>query len=327
MVARVASQSQSKFRGARLFDPVRDLGAVARLLEEAFRPDHNFPFSDVPWLRDLGIFLWTLGYAPGFPDSTTGFVWIEDGRIVGNVTMSPDEGRLDRYMITNVAVKPAYRRQGIARALMQRSIDHLRTLNVKTALLNVRPNNTGAIKLYADLGFREVETRGEWTRPSSRTAPQGMWHQIFPRPLREADRYAVSELVRAATPSRARQLAPARNDFNLTWDERMAEAVGDFLIGQVTTRWALEMDRRLTAVLLVRAQRLATPHRVSIEVHPDFRGRVEGDLVAFTLRELARVPSREVHAFGTSTHREWIKALEQNGFNMQDALMLMTMAV
>jgi GNAT superfamily N-acetyltransferase len=326
VVARVASQSQSQFRGARLFDPIRDLGAVARLLEEAFRPDHNFPFSDVPMLRDFGIFLWTLGYAPGFPESTTGFVWVEDGRIVGNVTLSPDEGRLDRYMITNVAVKPDYRRQGIARALMQRSIGHLRTLNVKTALLNVRPNNAGAIKLYADLGFREIETRGEWTRPSSRTAPQGMWHHVAPRPLREADRDAVSELVRTATPTKS-QVLPARNDFNITWDERVAEAVGDFFIGQVTERWALEIDRRVAALLLVRAQRLATPHRVSVEAHPDFRGRVEGDLVAFALRELARFPPRQVHAFGTSTHREWIDALEQNGFKMQNALTLMTLAL
>jgi ribosomal protein S18 acetylase RimI-like enzyme len=327
VVARVASQSQSSFRGARLFDPVRDLGAVARLLEEAFRPDHNFPFSDVPWLRDLGIFLWTLGYAPGFPDSTTGFVWVEDGRIVGNVTLSPDEGRLDRYMITNVAVKPNYRRQGIAHALMQRSIEHLRTLNAKVALLNVRPNNYGAIKLYADLGFQQVETRGEWMRAQSRAASPSMWHPIAPRPIREADHPAVSELVRAATPANAHKLVPARNDFDITWDERMAEAVGDFFIGQVTNRWVLEMDLRLAAVLLVRAQRLATPHRVSVEIHPDFRGRVESDLIAFALRELARFPSRAVRAYGTSTHREWIEALEQNGFKMQNALMLMTMAL
>ena len=327
MVARVASQSQSTFRGARLFDPVRDLGAVARLLEEAFRPDHNFPFSNVPLLRELGIFLWTLGYAPGFPESTTGFVWVEDGKIVGNVTLTPDEGRLDRYMITNIAVKPDHRRQGIARALVQRSIEHLRTLNVKIALLNVRPDNSGAIKLYTDLGFHEVETRGEWTRSSPRVAPQGMWHQIAPRPLREADRYAVSELVRAAMPTDARKLLPARNEFSIAWDERMAEAVGDFFIGQVTQRWTLEMEGRLAALLLVRAQRLALPHRMSVEVHPDFRGRVEVDLVAFALRELARFPSREIHAFGTSTHREWIQALEQNEFKTQNALTLMTMAL
>ncbi len=327
MVARVASQSQSTFRGARPFDPVRDLGAVARLLEEAFRPDHNFPFSNVPPLRELGILLWTLGYAPGSPETMAGFVWVEDGKILGNVTLTPDEGRLDRYMITNVAVAPAHRREGIARALMQRSIEHLRALNVKTALLNVRPNNTGAIQLYTDLGFRQVETRGEWARASSRIAPQGLWHPVALRPLRDADSYAVSELVRAAAPATARRLLPARNEFSLAWDERMVEAVGDFLIGQATRRWVLEMEGRLAALLLVRAQRFATPHRISVEVQPDFRGRVEGDLVAFALRELARFPAREIRALATSAHREWIDALEQNGFQMQNALTLMALAL
>ncbi len=327
MVARAASQSQSTFRGARLFDPARDLGAVAHVLEEAFRPEHNFPFSDVPLLRELGIYLWTMSYAPGFPNTTTGLVWVEEGQIVGNVTLTPEMGRLDRYLITNVAVKPSYRRHGIARAMMQASLEHLRTLKVKTALLNVRPDNPGVIKLYQDLGFGEVEMRGEWTRTASRAVPSGMWHAVAVRPLREADHRAASELVRAATPAAVQKYHAVRNEFSLTWDERMAEAVGDFFMGQVTRRWALEMDGRLAALVLMRGQRLVPPHRCSVEVHPDFRGRVEDDLIAFALRELARFPSREIRAFATSTHPEWMAVLERNGFKMQNALTLMALAV
>lgn len=325
MVARVASQSKSSFHGARLFEPARDLGAVAHLLEEAFRPEHNFPFSDVPLLREFGVFLWTMSYAPGFPDSTTGFVWVEDGQIVGNVTLSPDFGRLDRYLITNVAVKPNHRRQGIARALMQASIDHLRTLHIKTALLNVRPNNPSAIKLYKDLGFSEVEMRGEWSRRMSHVSPQGMWHQVALRPLREADHRAAAELVRAATPTNVQKYRTVRNEFSINWDERMVETVGDFFVGQVTRRWALEMEGRLAALLLIRGQRIVTPHHLLVEVHPDSRGRVEDDLVAFALHELARFPSREIRGIATSTHPEWIAALEQNGFKLDNGLTLMAL--
>ncbi len=327
MVAQTASQSILKTRGARLFDPARDFGAVARLLEEAFRPDQNFPFSNMPLLREFGIFLWTLSYAPGFPDLTTGFVWVEDGQIVGNITLSPDEGRLDRSMITNVAVKPRYRRQGIARALMQESINHLHTLKVKTALLNVRPTNPGAIQLYRDLGFGDIETRGEWKRAPSRVTSQGMWHQLAMRPLRESDHRAAEELVRAATPANVQRYHPARNVFTTHWEDRMVEAVGDFFMGQTTQRWALEMDGRLAALVLLRAQRLATPHRLSVEVHPDLRGRVEADLIAFALRELARFPSREIRVHATSAHPEWVAVLEQNGFKTQDALTLMALAL
>ncbi len=258
---------------------------------------------------------------------TTGFVWIEGGKIVGNVTLSPDEGRLDRYVITNVAVQSNSRRQGIARALMQESIKHLRTLNVKTALLNVRPTNPGAVKLYRDLGFGEIETRGEWTRAASRGGAQGMWHPVALRRLSEVDQRAAADLVRAATPSAIQRYHSTRSDFTITWDDRMVEAVGDFFTGQTTRRWALEMDGRLAALLLLRGQQIATPHRVSLAVQPDFRGRVEDDLLAFALRALARFPSREMRAYATSTHAEWIAALEQNGFKAQNVLTLMTLAL
>ncbi|MDE3091934.1 MAG: GNAT family N-acetyltransferase, partial [Chloroflexota bacterium] len=228
MVARVASRSQSTFHGARLFDPIHDLGAVAHLLEEAFRPEHTFPLSTMPVLREVGVFLWTMSYAPVFPEMMTGFVWVEDGRIVGNVTLNPGEGRLDRYMITNVAVKPSYRRQGIARALMQAAIDHLRTLNVKTALLNVRPNNPGTTTLYRDLGFAEVEMRGEWARPGSRGSPQGMWHAVSLRPLRASDNRIAAELVRAATPANVQKYHAVRNEFSINWDDRLSEVISDF---------------------------------------------------------------------------------------------------
>ena len=327
MVAQVASQSTSKTRGARLFDPARDFGAVARLLEEAFRPDQSFPFSNLPLLREFGIFLWALSYAPGFPDLTTGFVWVEEGQIVGNITLSPDEGRLDRYMITNVAVKPRYRRQGIARALMQESINHLRSLTVKTVLLNVRPMNPGAIKLYRDLGFGEIETRGEWKRASSRFTPAGLWHAAAMRPLRESDHRAAAEMIRVATPAEVQRYRPARNVFAINWDDRMVETVGDLFVGQATRRWAMEIEGRLAALVLLRAQRLATPHRLSVEVHPDFRGRAEEDLFAFALHDLAHFPAREIRVYTTSTHPEWLAVLEQNGFKPENALTLMALAL
>jgi ribosomal protein S18 acetylase RimI-like enzyme len=327
VVAKAESQSNSGFRGARLLDPLRDFGAVARLLEEAFRPDQNFPFSNLPFLREFGIFLWTLSYAPGFPDLTTGFVWVEEGRIVGNVTLSPYESRLDRYMITNVAVKPSYRRRGVARALMQESINHLRTLKVKTALLNVRPTNPGAVKLYKDLGFVEFETRGEWKRAASHAPFAGVWHPIALRPVRESDYRQAAELVRAVAPVNASRYHPLRNVFTPRKDDRMVEAMGDLLTGQTTERWALELDGQLAALLLIRAQQLMTPHRLSVEVQPSFRGRVENDLLAFALRELEHFPQHEIRVSVESAHPEWITALEQNGFKTHDALTLMALTL
>ncbi len=326
MVARAVSQSKSTFRGARPFNPATDLNGVAHLLEEAFRPENNFPFSNSPLLREVGIALWTLNYAPGFTDSTDGFVWIEDGQIVGNITLTGDHSRNDRYYVSNIAVKTEYRRHGVARALMQTTLDHVRQHNGRCVLLNVRPDNPGAIKLYEELGFNALETRGEWVLGSTSLRPAQ--HKIEGlRRLQASDDRAVSELVRAAAPERIRPYHKRQAEFEIGWDERIVEAIADFFTGQTTHRWALERAGKLAGLVFVRGQRLASPHHIVIQVHPDFRGSAEEELVARALQELERFPAREIRADATNTHPELITALERQGFRFLNGLTLMELVL
>lgn len=58
--------------------------------------------------------------------------------------------------ITTVGVDPAFRRQGVARALMK-SIEE--RITRKTIRLCVRVSNQGAINLYEELGYQKKRTR------------------------------------------------------------------------------------------------------------------------------------------------------------------------
>lgn len=320
-----AVRTNAHTRGARPFDPTRDLTGVARLLEEAFRSEHTFPLANTPVLRELGIVLWTMSYTPVFPQNVTGYVWIEDGQIVGNVTISQDEGRLDRFMISNVATKPNYQRQGIARALMEMTLESLRGRGARWVLLNVRPQNTGAVKLYLDLGFREVEMRGEWTASPLIIQPTAEAPHITTlRRMRSIDRHYVHELLRDVTPPSVLQFrSPRLVEYGPNWEGQLTESIADFLVGQVTERWVVTEGRNVRAMLVLRGQRLATPHRIMIQVHPDWRGQIENDLVAFALQRVARLPKREIRADGVSTHPELIAALEAHGFRFLNGLQLM----
>lgn len=326
MVARTLDRSKQSFHGIRPFNPAHDLIGIAHLLEEAFRPDHNFPFANLPYLRQAGIVLWTLNYAPGFPDSAGGFVWIEEGKIVGNITLTIAQGQPDCYYISNVAVQSAYRRQGIARALVQAALDHARQRHAKRILLNVRPHNPGAMKLYADLGFQTVEMRGEWklATPPHRS-PAIPWGNL--RPLKSSDRGVVADLIRLVTPESARPLRTERNDFELAWDAQFFESVGDFFIGQRTRRWALEREGKLIAVMLVRGQRLGSPHQIVIHVHPDYRGQVEEELVAAALDHLQNFPARAIHAAAVNSHPALVAVLERQGFQFLNGLTLMELVL
>ncbi len=64
----------------------------------------------------------------------------------------------------NVAVKPEYRRQGIAENLVNELVARLKTAGNHSLMLEVRISNTPAIALYENLGFRQVGRRPSYYR-------------------------------------------------------------------------------------------------------------------------------------------------------------------
>lgn len=80
----------------------------------------------------------------------------ETKRVLGyaGVLVMADEG-----YITNVAVFPEYRRQGIAAQIIKVFCDFAQGNHLAFLTLEVRPTNTAAIELYRSFGFEEVGRR------------------------------------------------------------------------------------------------------------------------------------------------------------------------
>lgn len=68
--------------------------------------------------------------------------------------------------VTNVATMPKYRRQGIARALINEVLKN----EMEFLTLEVRESNTPAINLYSSLGFVEVGKRPRFYREPTEDA-------------------------------------------------------------------------------------------------------------------------------------------------------------
>ncbi len=66
---------------------------------------------------------------------------------------------LDEGYITNIAVNPDYRRQGVGRELLCELIARGVALALKFWTLEVRVGNQGAIALYESMGFENVGRR------------------------------------------------------------------------------------------------------------------------------------------------------------------------
>ena len=114
-----------------------------------------------------------------------GFVWEENHRIIGNITLIYSrKSNSDVYFIANVAVDPNHRRQGIAQKLTRRAIQHVREHNGKTIILQVREDNPGAIHLYESLGFAEITRRTTWDYDRNSNLSLHLAHQtirVLPR--------------------------------------------------------------------------------------------------------------------------------------------------
>ena len=109
----------------------RDLAVVEEIEREAY---------PTPWSRSMF-------------DAELG-AFAEEDVLVGYAFVSR---YVDAWHVMNVAVADAYRRRGIASALLERLFDVTATDPRRGYTLEVRVSNTAAIRLYEQLGF---EARG-----------------------------------------------------------------------------------------------------------------------------------------------------------------------
>ena len=146
----------------RKIDLARDLNPVADLIELCF-PIHLDPDGKTyvkemrKAARDMRLMGWISNVSELETTRSSGFVWEEDGRIVGNLSLIPRV-----FLVANVAVHPNFRRRGIARKLTQHALVHLAQQRESEVWLQVRDDNPPAIDLYRSLGFKDQASRTTW---------------------------------------------------------------------------------------------------------------------------------------------------------------------
>ncbi|HNA55482.1 MAG TPA: GNAT family N-acetyltransferase [Anaerolineales bacterium] len=147
---------------------LRDLPAVADLIETCFSSTMDSEGRRyVQDMRRAGNDNSFVKWANRAIETTSlplsGYVWEENGKVVGNASLVPFKHNKQRiYLIANIAVHPDYRRRGIARALTQRALQHAHEKEINNIWLHVRDDNPGAIELYTKLGFVERARRTSW---------------------------------------------------------------------------------------------------------------------------------------------------------------------
>ena len=243
-----------KIHHIRKMDLSRDLVGVADLIETCFPihldPDGQDYIREMRRAaRDLRLLGWLSPLSELGNVKASGFVWEEDGQIVGNLSLIPFKmNGVGFHLIANVAVHPEFRRRGIARSLTEWTLNNLRRHKEPYVWLQVRDNNKIAQRLYRSVGFVDKLKRTTWriqpfnckssaliTEPQVRLRRQvnGDWgdHEKWLRS-------SYPELMRWNLPVNFRRFEPG-----------LFHRLVNIIDGTVYRHWAIETRRELQGVV------------------------------------------------------------------------------
>jgi ribosomal protein S18 acetylase RimI-like enzyme len=332
MTAVLTSQLTKTSNGLRPMDPMRDLRGVADLIEEAFANDLDHSgqnaLKELRWLSRLKPILWWMVYSnPDHTDFLSGFVWEEDRKIVGNITVNRSGTGAQRWLISNLAVSEKYRQRGIARGLMYAALELVKEYNGRIVSLQVRQDNEPARRLYETLNFKAisgtVHLRADVV-PRAKQLPIPLAVKLRDRQLDMADAKAAYDLACAATPLMVQKEWPIRQRyFRLNSSEHINNVFRKLWGGGASEHWVVEDGQRFVAVTHVQPGGWGKNHKIDLTVHPDWRGILEQPLLNRALIYLYQWPQRAIEARHPTYHPEAITAYKTLGFQETQTLLWM----
>jgi ribosomal protein S18 acetylase RimI-like enzyme len=290
----IGSQDDQSFNGLRPIRIKRDLAAIADLIELCFAP--TMDESGRAAIREMRMIsqsgpLLSLFYGLDrlLGGLEQGFVWLESGRVVGNISISPagyPRPLGTGHIIANVAVHPEYRGRGLGQALVRAALDFVRQKGGDFAILQVEARNADARHIYTKLGFREERTFVRWYRPSFLHTPRPLPAALPILPRRPYEWRAELELAELVRPNRQGGMGWLQPTHPRFFRESWWQSLIHALTGQIDGHWVVrDANGRGLAASLQISMSFGGPNCLTLLVHPDYQGQLEAALLNFALRQ------------------------------------------
>ena len=183
--------------GVRPVDPQRDALAIVDLIALGFENELDPQGQKMlAQMRQTAQYhtLSPLGLSTGLEPA--GVVWVEEERIVGNLSLrSALPSRNRGQMIGNVVVHPEYRGMGIGRAMVEAAIRAAQQQGARWIGLEVREDNPVACGLYTHFDFEAVGRQLHLVRPADLTWPNRIETALAWRSSKPKDRLLWMKLA------------------------------------------------------------------------------------------------------------------------------------
>ncbi len=296
----ISQTSVSSVDGPRPVNLRTDLGSLADLIEVAFASTmDNSGRAAVREMRALSRVSAGLGMLAGLNDVAQGmrmgYVWIADGKLVGNVTLYPADGRGydgKTWVIVNVATHPDHQRRGIAHHLMRSSMEMIRERGGTNAILQVDADNPAARNLYLRLGFTEERGWTTWRRPSLYNKPPPLDRQIYITHRRPDEWKAEYNLAAYVRPAALGGLGWLRTLHVGHFRRNLWQRMGDWVSFRSAERLIIrsEDQTNILASLWVENSLMSSASQLTLLVHPDYESIYDEALLNTAVRRFGSAP-------------------------------------
>lgn len=256
-----------------------------------------------------------------------GFVWEENGRIVGNATLLQSD-LFGRYIVANVAVRPEYRRRGIARGLMQQLIHYVHELQGQRIMLQVDHDNAAAIGLYKSLGFQILGTMNRWDNNVHRlrlSQDQADSTEVV-RPLANHEWRAAYNLdINSMSPDLTWPTPPLPDLYKNHFWRRLS----DFLNGRRFFCWVVDQaepekkSAKYIIGLVAIVGEWGRPNWLRLRVAQRYKGRYEQALLAVAFHKLRSMGSTAIRISHPAEDEITNNLLNQANFRLDRTLAIM----
>jgi ribosomal protein S18 acetylase RimI-like enzyme len=313
MVLTAPPQSQSN-SGPRPININKDIPQVMKLLELCFGAAIYGTGQQVfnNSRRQSSALMWRI--SPAATQLSLGYVWEENGRIIGNVTVLTTRNP-GRYLVVNVAVHPEHRKQGIAKALMETVAKMVKSRNGREILLQVVKTNDAANYLYESLNYTNLGTMVAWYASLSRLRqihPSDNAHDI--RELSASEWQTAYYLDRAALNADLNWPEPPAKDMYKT---NLWRTIGNFINGRQIETWVTHDQQDQLNGLSGIVTEWGRTHHGSVRIHPDWRGELERPLFAKLVRRLQYLPRRNIRIDHPESDELMTSLLKEANFQPQ----------
>ncbi len=221
-----------------------------------------------------------------------GYVWIEDERLIGNVSVVPtnmpgDFGK--QWIIANVGVHPDFQGRGIARKLMIASMEMIRQRNGHAAILTVDINNQVARHLYRKLGFVEQRAWTYWRRSGYSSVPKPSFSgEVHIARRRRNEWQAEYELAKQIRPQEKGGLGWLRPLHESQFKQSFFSILSNWLNLRSTERLVIRNEHDIVAASLWIENNIAGRTNLTLMCDPNYAGAYDDALIHNAVRRYGR---------------------------------------